>query len=101
LVFPAVNIKAAQVHEIPVIRYRSVLEYSHMGETAGCVAERAVNAGRDVGSLVGVAVRAVNSCHFGGVRIVLDGSVAIGAGQNTVGAGRVFRGINRDALAAA
>jgi hypothetical protein len=46
---------------------------------AGGVAEGTVDAGRNMGSLVGMAGSALNSCHFGGVRIILDGGVAIGA----------------------
>lgn len=46
---------------------------------AGGVAERSVDAGRHVRSLVGVAGRALNSCDFGRVRKILDGAVAIGA----------------------
>ena len=68
---------------------------------AGSVAERAVNAIRHVGSLVGVASRALNPRHFGGVRIVLDVRVAVGAAQNAVHAGRMLGGIDRDAFAVA
>ena len=67
---------------------------------ARCVAERAVHAVGHMGSLVGVASRAFYLCHFGGVRIVLDARVAVDAAQNAVDAGRVLRGINRDAFAA-
>jgi hypothetical protein len=67
---------------------------------AGAITERTVDAGGHVGSLVGVAGGALNSCHFGRVRVVLDGGVTIGAAQNSVDAGRVLCGVNRDALAA-
>src|ERR1022692_1080901 len=72
-----------------------------MAGLAGSVTERAVSAVGNPGSLIGVASRASNLGHFGGVRIVLDSRVAVGASQHTVHASRVLRGINRDALAAA
>jgi hypothetical protein len=61
---------------------------------AGGGAERSVDAGRHVGSLVGVARRALNSCDLGGVWILLDGGVTIGAGQNAVDAGRMLHGVD-------
>jgi len=61
---------------------------------ASSVAERAVHAVGHMGGLVGVASRTLNLRHFGRVRVVLDCGVAVGAAQNTVEAGRMFRGIN-------
>ena len=66
---------------------------------ARSLAERAVHAVGQPGSLVGVASRALNFRRFGGVRIVLDAGVAVFAAQNAVDAGRVLRRIKRDALA--
>src|SRR5450432_4582243 len=66
---------------------------------AGSAAERAVNASGEVRGLAGVASRAFYLRYFGGVRIVLDGAVAVGAAKNAVNAGCMLGGINRDALA--
>jgi hypothetical protein len=57
-----------------------------------------MNAGRDVRSLVSMASRALNLRYFGGVRILFDGRMAILATQDSVNAGRMFGGIDRNAF---
>lgn len=69
-----------------------------MAGLAGSVAECAVNAVRHMRSLVGMASCAFYLRYFGGVRIILDDGVAVGATQNSVDAGGMPGGINRDAL---
>jgi len=68
---------------------------------ASVVTERAMHTVWHMGSLVGVASCAFHLRHFGGVRIVLDGRVAVGTAQNAMHAGRMFAGIDRDTLTAA
>jgi hypothetical protein len=68
---------------------------------ASVVTERAMHTVRHMGSLVGVASCAFHLRHFGGVRIVFDGRVTVGATQNAMHAGRMFAGIDRDTLTAA
>lgn len=72
-----------------------------MAGFASLLAQRAVHAVGHMGSLVGVASGALNLGYFRGMRIVLDARVAIFATQNTVDAGCMLRGINRDAFAVA
>jgi hypothetical protein len=67
---------------------------------AGRFAQSTVHASRHVRNFVSMAGRALNLRNFGRVRIVLDGRVAVGAAQDTVHAGGVFTGVNRNALAA-
>ena len=70
-----------------------------MAGLAGSVAERTVNAIGKVRNFVGVASRARYLGYFGGVRVILDGAVAVGAAQDSVNAGCMLGWINRDALA--
>lgn len=68
---------------------------------AGAIAERTVNAIRNLGNLIGMASGALNPGDFGGMRIVLDARVAVSTAQNAVHAGGVLGGIDRDAFAVA
>lgn len=61
---------------------------------ASSVAQRGMNAAGEMGSLAGVAGRALNLNHFIGVRIFLNGRVAVSAAQDAVHAGRMSGGFN-------
>ena len=68
---------------------------------AHSLAQSTMNAIRHVRRLIGVAGRTSHLRYSGVVGIVLDGRVAVNAGQYAVDAGGMLNGINRDALAAA
>src|ERR1700730_17490173 len=62
--------------------------------------DRAMNAGLRVGSLIGMASRALDFWPVGGMREVLDRGVAVGTAQDSMLAGRMASGTNGNAPAA-
>lgn len=70
-----------------------------MAGLAGIVTQHAVNAIGYLRSFVGMAGRALRFHDFGGVRVVFDVGMAVGARENAVNAGRMFGGIDEDAVA--
>ena len=67
---------------------------------ASPITEGAMNAVGHMGALLVMAGCALDFHDLGGMRVVLDGRVAVIACQNTVDAGSVLGRINRNALAA-
>jgi hypothetical protein len=82
------------------LRRRRHLVGIAVARLASDVAERAMNGAAQVRSLIAVARRALNLCHFLGVREILDTAIAVVASQRSVDAGCMPAGINGDTFAA-
>lgn len=78
---------------------RGYLVHVAVARLASFLAQGRVNTVRHARSFIFVASRTLDLGYFGGMRKVFDGGVAIGARQNAMDAGRVFRGIDGDDLA--
>src|SRR5450631_745897 len=77
------------------------LMHAAMTRSARGFAEDGVSAGGERLGLVGMAGAALNFGDFCGMRKIFDGSVAVLAAENRVGAGSMFGRVNVNALASA